>query len=62
MGFIIRGFIWKIPILIFAYVFFWALIGAVGWSSGFPTEQGVLGELADLFGSEATAVTPSCSS
>ena len=23
MGFIIRGFIWDIPILIFAYVLFW---------------------------------------
>ena len=25
MGFIIRGFIWDIPILIFAYVLFWGL-------------------------------------
>ena len=26
MGFIIRGFIWDIPILIFAYVLFWGPI------------------------------------
>ena len=31
MGFIIRGFIWDIPILIFAYVLFWgpSWLGAV---------------------------------
>ena len=26
MGFIIRGFIWDVPILIFAYVLFWGHI------------------------------------
>ena len=32
MGFIIRGCIWDIPILIFAYVLFW---GPIIWFIGF---------------------------
>ena len=32
MGFIIRGFIWDIPILIFAFVLFWGPI--IGLSKG----------------------------
>ena len=31
LGFTMRGFIWDIPILIFAYVLFWCPICGCGW-------------------------------
>ena len=32
MGFIVRGLIWDIPILIFAYVLFWGpIFRGLGW-------------------------------
>ena len=37
MGFIIRGVIWDIPILVFAYVLFWCPIGVFGFQEVGPT-------------------------
>ena len=38
LGFIIRGFIWDIPILIFAYVLFWGPIHGFGVSDVFGSD------------------------
>ena len=50
MGFIIRGFIWDIPILIFAYVLFWGpIIEALERPKRPPVGYGVLGPLGKCF-------------
>ena len=59
MGFIIRGFIWDIPTLIFAYVLFWGPSG-LGSLTGFL--KGVLtgvykGSIVDFYGISAEIIT-----
>ena len=58
MGFIIRGFIWDIPILVFAYVLFW---GPIIDSRDLPrvpfkgcTMGSIKGSIRDLEGLEVT--------